>query len=69
MRKSSWEVLHAKAVEDKFEKSLETNSSRLVVRYVFVNGLVKRWRESLGDRKSTRLNSSHREKSRMPSSA
>ena len=47
MRKSSWEVLHAKAVEDKFEKSLETNSSRLVVRYVFVNGLVKRWRESL----------------------
>ena len=42
MRKSSWEVLHAKAVEDKFEKSLETNSSRLVVRYVFVNGLVKR---------------------------
>ncbi|MDB7447879.1 hypothetical protein PNC15_12985, partial [Enterococcus faecium] len=50
MRKSSWEVLHAKAVEDKFEKSLETNSSRLVVRYVFVNGLVKRWRESLGDR-------------------
>ena len=35
MRKSSWEVLHAKAVEDKFEKSLETNSSRLVVRYVF----------------------------------
>ena len=50
MRKSSWEVLHAKAVEDKFEKSLETNSSRLVVRYVFVNGLVKRWRESLGCR-------------------
>lgn len=50
MRKSSWEVLHAKAVEDKFEKSLETNSSRLVVRYVFVNGLVKRLRESLGDR-------------------
>lgn len=50
MRKSGWEVLHARAVEDKFEKSLETNSSRLVVRYVFVNGLVKRWRESLGDR-------------------
>ena len=43
-------MLFRSAVEDKFEKSLETNSSRLVVRYVFVNGLVKRWRESLGDR-------------------
>lgn len=30
--KSGREVLHAKAVEDKFRKSLETNSSKLVVR-------------------------------------
>ena len=30
---------------------------------------IKRWRTSCGDRKSTRLNSSHLKLSRMPSSA
>ena len=30
---------------------------------------IKRWRNSCGDRKSTRLNSSHSDRSRMPSSA
>ena len=29
----------------------------------------KKWAELLGDRKSTRLNSSHSQQSRMPSSA
>ena len=33
------------------------------------SGLIYNWRKALRDRKSTRLNSSHIQKSRMPSSA
>ena len=50
LSKSSWEVLYAKANKDEFRKSLETSSSKTRAIVYKTNGLVERWRESLGDR-------------------
>ena len=48
------------------EKELRIENSRLQAQY---NVLSRRLDDAMGDRKSTRLNSSHWNKSRMPSSA
>lgn len=54
LSKSSWEVLYAKANKDEFRKSLETSSSKTRAIVYKTNGLVERWRESLGDRQILR---------------
>ena len=45
---------------------------KIVIRHAAIDKILKlrrRWEREVSDRKSTRLNSSHRSQSRMPSSA
>ena len=60
------EKLH---VDAKVVESLESERFDALGAPVFVRGHLRHYAELIGDRKSTRLNSSHRPLSRMPSSA
>ena len=59
---------------EEYKKAMNTVLNRTVEDFVMTGYLLKQGRDTdilkdSGDRKSTRLNSSHRSQSRMPSSA